>query len=147
MPRVEVKKVIPGKVEEVYRLCRDIASFPRFMQNVKKIEILERGPDWQLTAWEAVLQGRTFRWKEREEFDHRIPLIRYRQVEGDLKQFEGEWRFVPADGGTEVTLTCEFALGIPLLEPVLHPLATLAVRQNVEAMLGALEKRARAQGG
>lgn len=143
MPHVEVTRRVAAPVDQVYAVCRDTRSFPSFMENVEAIEVLEEGPGWQVSRWVTNLQGRRIEWVERDTFDDAARCIRYQQVSGDLKRFEGEWRFTPADGGaeTDVTLTCDFEFGIPMLAAVLNSVGGLAIRRNVEAMLDGVEAR------
>lgn len=142
MPRVEVTRLVQAPIDAVYRICKDSDSYPRFMPNVISITALERGDNWALTAWVTKLQGRTFRWTERDEFDDDACHITYRQISGDLKKFEGEWLLAEENVATSVTLTCEFEFGIPVIAALLNPVATLAIRSNVEGMLDAIQKEA-----
>lgn len=147
MPRVEVTKRVEAPIDTVYRLCRTPESFPKFMSNVLSVTVREEGGNWNVTEWVTKLQGRTFRWTERDEYDDANHHIAYRQLSGDLKTFEGEWILTPENGATNVTFTCEFEFGIPVIAALLNPVASLALRQNAEEMLAAIEREATAAGG
>lgn len=142
MPHVEVTRLVAAPIDTVYALCKDLPSFPKFMPNVERVDVLESGPGYSVTHWVAKLQGRTFRWTERDEHDDARRHMSYRQVSGDLKKFEGEWRFAEEDGKTRVTMTCDFEFGIPVLAALLNPVAALAIRNNIEGMLEAIEREA-----
>lgn len=142
MPRVEVTRVVGAPIDQVYRVCKDSESFPRFMPSVISVTTVEQGDGWALMAWVTKLQGRTFRWTERDEYDDSGRHITYKQVSGDLKQFEGEWLLGEEGGATRVTLTCEFDFGIPVISALLNPVATLAIRSNVEGMLEGIQREA-----
>lgn len=146
MPRVEVTRAVRAPADTVYRICRDPAAFPRFMPNVVSVTVREAGEGWAVTEWVTRLQGRTFRWTERDEYDDAARRIAYRQLSGDLKQFEGEWRIVPEGATTRVTFVCEFEFGIPVIAALLNPVAALALRSNAEDMLAAIEREAAAPG-
>ncbi len=138
MPKVEVSKVVAAPVEAVFSVLSDLTVCPRFMPNVRSVERLEKGEGWDVTAWVAEMQGRVFKWQERDEYDPANRRVTFRQVKGDLKRFEGEWRCEPAEGGTRVTHAVEFDIGIPALAPLLHPVAALFYRRNIEQMLDGL---------
>ncbi len=145
MPYVEVTRTVRVPRRRVWEVASDFASFPRFMPDVESLTILERGEGWEVSEWVARLQGRTIRWCERADFDPAAYRIRYRQTQGDLKKFEGEWRFDPAGADGEetlFTLTCEFEFGIPVLAALLNPVAARAIRSNLESMMEAIEREA-----
>jgi ribosome-associated toxin RatA of RatAB toxin-antitoxin module len=117
------------------------------MASVESVKVLERpGPDETLSEWVCRLQGMRFRWTERDEFARTEGVIRYRQVAGDLRRFEGEWQLTPAPGTgaaeTDVRLRTLFDFGLPMLSAMLDPVARIALRKNVEAMLRGLEREA-----
>jgi coenzyme Q-binding protein COQ10 len=139
LPRVEVEQVLPADPAHVYQVLRDMERFPDFMKSVESITVRERGDDYTVTEWVARLQGARFRWVERDTF---LPeRIVYRQVEGDLKTFEGEWRLEPDGNGTRVTLVTDFEFGIPMLSQLLNPVAKVAIRENARAMLDAIARQ------
>lgn len=138
MPRVEVSKVVPAPADTVFAVLCDLTVCPQFMPNVKSVERLESGEGWDVTAWVAEMQGRLFKWSERDEYDAANRRVVFRQVKGDLKRFEGEWLCEEVPGGTRVTHIVEFEIGIPALAPLLHPVAKVFYQKNVEQMLDGL---------
>ena len=141
MPLIVVQTVVPGPPERAYALAKDMESYPEFMKDVVYLKVLERQGDAQVSEWHARLQGKVLKWKERDVFDDARPAITYYQTEGDLKKFEGAWTFEPVAGGTQVTLSCDFDLGIPMLAPLLDPVARLLVKKNCEDMLAGIKAR------
>jgi len=144
VPRVEVSEAVGAERRAVYEIAKDMESYPTYMPNVKEVAVVERYDDGTLTSWDTVLEGRPFRWKERDVFDDDAMKITYRQTEGDLKKFEGEWRFEEVEGGTRVTLTVDFEIGIPMIAALLNPVARLKVRENCAMMLKGIKERAEA---
>ncbi|MFC4769853.1 type II toxin-antitoxin system RatA family toxin [Effusibacillus consociatus] len=141
MPLVEVHQTIRGQADEVFQLIKDMESYPRFMPSLNEVRVLERGENWTITAWDSTLNGMSFRWRERDEFDDVETRIKYSQIEGDLEKFEGEW-IVKQDGDhTRVTLTVDFDFGVPMLSSILNPVAKVKLRQNGESMLKAIKER------
>ena len=143
MPKVTVTEVVPVRVDAVYQILSDMAQFPRFMKNVEGIQILEKGESWTLSQWVTRLQGAKFRWVERDTFYPEQGRITFAQTEGDLKVFQGEWRLLAVNGGTEVTLDTEFEFGIPMLASLLNPVAKLAIRENAREMVRAIGEAAK----
>jgi ribosome-associated toxin RatA of RatAB toxin-antitoxin module len=137
---VEVEKLIRANPEAVYTVLSDMASFPRFMENVVSVEVVRREGNTTDSQWHVILQGAPFRWLERDTFLPDEGRITYQQISGDLKRFEGEWRIAAAEGGTSVTLTTDFEFGMPMIANLLNPVAKLILRRNAEQMLQALDK-------
>lgn len=78
---------------------------------------------------------------ERDRVDAKGVELSFEQITGDLKNFSG-WRCVrPNDRGAIASFEVEFDLGIPMLAPVLHPVATLKLRENGLGMLTARKGR------
>ncbi|MBM7865476.1 cyclase [Heliobacterium gestii] len=141
MPYVEESLWIGGSVRSVYALACRMEDYPLFMSDVRSVCVVERGEGYTVTDWETDADGRLFRWRERDDFLPDEGRIIYRQIEGDVKRFEGEWRFREQGEGCEVTLTVDFDLGIPMLAPLLHPILVKKVRENSRAMLFAIKEK------
>jgi coenzyme Q-binding protein COQ10 len=136
MPTVDVEMTVPGPPERVMALLADMERFPAFMANLESVTVRERGEGYTISEWVARLQGARFRWVERDEFG--ADRITFRQVEGDLRRFEGEWVVEPAEGGTRVRFVTTFEFGMPMLATLLNPVAKIALRENGRAMLAAI---------
>ncbi|HEX6971806.1 MAG TPA: aromatase/cyclase [Limnochordia bacterium] len=146
MPFVERSIVARGDKETMYALAKDMESFPQFMPDVEEVRVLERGPNYTITAWKVHIVGRRFEWTERDEFDDARCHITYRQTGGDLKKFEGEWRFEEdGDGGVKITLTVDFDLGMPMLAGMINPVLVKAVQMNSDKMLQAIKQQVEAK--
>jgi coenzyme Q-binding protein COQ10 len=141
MPSVEVTQKMRGERSRVFNLISDMESYPRFMPSLKSVEVLERGEGWTVTAWDTSINGMQFRWQERDDFDLDNYRIRYQQVAGDLKRFEGEWLVAEEAGEVCVTFRVDFDFGVPMLSSLLNPVAKLKLRQNGESMLRAIKER------
>ncbi|MCL5942099.1 MAG: SRPBCC family protein [Actinobacteria bacterium] len=109
--------------------------------DVVELKVEERGEGWTVTRWVTKLQGKLFKWREKDEFDPPA-RISYKQIDGDLKKFEGDWVFEEAGGETRVTLTVDFEFGIPMIGALLNPVAKLKIRENSEKMLDGIKKKA-----
>jgi coenzyme Q-binding protein COQ10 len=141
MPYVESTIMVHAEPEAVYTLAKDMEAYPQFMKDVESITTLERLENGTITRWVTKLEGKTLKWTERDEFDDDNRMIRYTQIEGDLKKFEGYWKFESVNGETKVTLTVDFEFGIPMVAALLHPIAKIKVRENCEMMLKGIKKK------
>lgn len=140
MPSVEVTRIVPGDFESVWRKVSDMEGYANYMESVDSVQVLRRSGNETETDWRVRLQGAPFHWVERDTFLPDEGRIVYDQISGDLKVFRGEWRLVPASGGTSVTLTCEFEFGMPMIASLFNPIARLMLRKNVESMLDGLQQ-------
>lgn len=146
MPTVTVTETVNAPKETVFALLSDMSAFPRFMKSVDSVTIEESGPGYTISRWKAHIQGGSFEWRERDQFDPEAGEIRYEQLSGDLKVFRGFWRIAERDGTCEVTLQTEFEFGVPMLAALLNPVGKWAIRENSRAMLHAIAGRAGTDG-
>ncbi len=136
MPLVEVSEVIAAPIDRVWDVVNDVESYPRLMEHVRSLSVLERAPDYRLTSWEVDLKGCVMRWVEREEIDRSRYRIDYRLVEGDLGEFTGYWQLEAlTDTTSRATVSVRFEIGIPMLADMLNPVAERAIRDNSQQML------------
>ena len=139
MPTVEVQECLAAPVERVWELVTDITAYPRLMEPVRSLEVLRQGPNWVIAAWEVVLKGSILKWVEYEERHPEQHRLTYRQVEGDLDQFDGHWQLRSlGPDATEAVLLVRFEIGIPMLRDMLDPVAERAIRENSRKMLRSL---------
>lgn len=141
MPYVEVTLPVKADPSEIYPILKDMEKYPEFMHDLVSVEVLERQEAATVTKWVSNVDGRIIRWTEQDIFDDAKMHIAYRQIEGDLKKFEGEWVLTPIDGGTEIKLTVDFEFGIPMIAGLLNPILKKKVRVNSENMLKAIKDR------
>lgn len=144
MPHVEKSRIVPLAYERVWQAVTDVESFSTFMSSVDSITVLEKGPNYSREKWVARLRGAPFRWEEEDRHYPEEGRIAYRQTEGDLKRFEGEWRLARVEGGTQVTFTCDFDFGIPMISTLLNPVAGLLIGENIDSMLDGIVRAAKA---
>jgi ribosome-associated toxin RatA of RatAB toxin-antitoxin module len=144
MPHVEVELTIAAPPAAIWATVIDVESYPESMTEVRSVEIVEEtGPGTRITAWSVHLKGSVLEWTEEERVDHEAMRVSFQQVSGDLADFSGYWKVRPADDGrsSSVTLNVDFDIGIPLLADMLNPVAAVALRENAQQMLAALEQR------
>lgn len=141
MPFVEVTMPVMCDRHEIYPILKEMERYPDFMEDLISVEVLERKENTTVTKWVSNVDGRTIKWTELDVFDDENLHISYRQLEGDLKRFEGEWSLTPIEGGTEIKLTVDFEFGIPMIAGLLNPILKKKVRENSANMLKAIKEK------
>ena len=142
MPYVEVRLPVASEPATIYPIIKDMEKYPQFMSDLVSVEVLERTAHTTTTRWVSNVDGRIIRWTEMDLFDDEKQHISYKQTEGDLKKFEGEWVLTELpDGTTEIMLTVDFEFGVPMIAGLLNPLLKKKVRDNSMNMLKAIKER------
>lgn len=93
--------------EETYRFWRDFTNFPRFMQHLQSVELLDDTRSRWRTEAPA---GRSVEWEAEITEDRPNELIAWRTLPGSDVRHSGCVRFQPAPGGrgTEVRIEMEY---------------------------------------
>lgn len=142
MPRVEVSAEIRADLDKAYETAKNAYRTGRFgdTTNIRSVTILEEGPDYSISEWDVVLQGKGFKWTERDTYDETKKAIRFDQVKGDLAKLSGECILEEGTGGTIASMWVDFDFGVPMLAAILNPIATAALRKNLKEMLDYLKE-------
>lgn len=136
MPTVEVVQALAAPIDEVWALICDVRAYPRLMEPVRALDVVDDNGDQITTAWEIELKGSILKWTEHEQRDAENYTISYHQLDGDLQEFDGFWRLRALSATTtEATLLVRFEIGIPMLREMLNPVAERAIRKNSREML------------
>jgi ribosome-associated toxin RatA of RatAB toxin-antitoxin module len=122
----------------VFELVLDVASFPRLMPNVNRVDVLDDQGETRLTRWDTEIEGAPLVWTERDTIVRSRLRIEFEAVEGDFEVFRGAWEVLPRDGGAEVACELEYALGIPTLEELVGPVLKAKIAENLDLMLTGL---------
>jgi coenzyme Q-binding protein COQ10 len=141
MPFVEVMISVNCDRDKIYPILKDMEKYPEFMKDLVSVEVLERAGNTTVSKWVSNVDGRVIKWTELDTFDDENMHIAYKQIEGDLKKFEGEWILTPLIEGTEIKLTVDFEFGIPMIAGLLNPLLKKKVRDNSLNMLKAIKEK------
>ncbi|MDP3745626.1 MAG: SRPBCC family protein [Phenylobacterium sp.] len=135
---------MPGAVaERVWSIARKLTDYPKFMDQVLRVEACEfEGAD-SATSWVVLLNGNELRWIEADEYDENARRMTFRQLDGDLAEWNGSFQAISDPHGVIAKYDVNFDLGIPALANILHPLGEAAIRANCTQMLEELERRSR----
>lgn len=141
MPFVEVMISVSCDRDKIYPILKDMEKYPEFMTDLVSVEVLEREGNTTVSKWVSNVDGRVIKWTELDTFDDENMHISYKQIEGDLKKFEGEWILTPLSEGTEIKLTVDFEFGIPMISGLLNPILKRKVRDNSMNMLKSIKEK------
>ena len=139
MPFVKSDILIKGDKNAIYQVIQNMEDYPRFMESLVSVTVLERGKNYDISHWVSNVDGRKIVWTERDDFYPEDFKITYQQTDGDLKKMEGVWELNDEAEGVRVSLTVDFEFGIPMIAGLLNPLLVRKFRENSEAMLAAVK--------
>ena len=138
---------IEQKPSITFRVAREVEKYPSFMPNVVSVEVLERREDgYSKVRWVARVQvaslDKQIKWVEEEYWNESELSSRFSLLEGDYTHYRGEWKFIPTERGTHVSLTVDYDLGLPLIGPLIGKLLDKLMKDNLDGMLKAIKERA-----
>ncbi len=139
--KLRIQRFIPVQPWRVLRMITKVKEFPKFMPNVREIEVLEKTDHSAITRWAIDIDGLPIRWKEKDTFDLPNFTVSFKLIEGDLEQFEGKWVLQKENEGTGVTIEVSARLGIPIIERVVVDILQEKLTKNFEMMVDAMEDR------
>ena len=145
MPEHDERRRIPHAPEDVFALVSDVREYPRFIQWIRAMRVLDdKSTDGvgELTA-EAIVGYKILR----ERFTTKIHLdkpngvIDVSFVSGPFTALENRWRFHPLpDGATDV----EFHVRYEFANPILSAILAANFDRAAARIMAAFEERARA---
>ncbi|MDI3256502.1 MAG: SRPBCC family protein [Kyrpidia sp.] len=143
MPIVRVREAFAGSWRDVFEQVGDFENYPGLVPDLTSVKVVDRGPDWTVSRWEARVGGTRMAWTERDRWltSDGSGQILFEQVEGDLKRFSGYWQVSAQGEGAVAEFLCEFEIGPSGLAVMLHPVAQVKLRQSMAGLLRNLKDR------
>lgn len=121
---------------EAFASIADFTSYPTHSAAVRSVVVTEAGPSTQHSTWEVTFRNGLLRWTEEDTLSPATGTITFKQLEGDVDQFEGSWEVRPAaGGGAYVRFTARVDMGIPTLADVLEPIASRTLLDNTMTII------------
>jgi ribosome-associated toxin RatA of RatAB toxin-antitoxin module len=129
-----------------FRTAREVEQYPKWMPSVKSVEVLERRDDgYSKVAWVALAKvasiNKEVKWIEEEMWNEGTLSSTFDLLEGDYTHYKGDWVFTRDNGGTKITLTADYDLGLPLVGPLIGKLLDKIMKDNLDGMLKAIKER------
>jgi ribosome-associated toxin RatA of RatAB toxin-antitoxin module len=142
MPDVHLDITVEAPIERVWNTILDVERYPESMETVRYVRVVdERGDTCRRVAWSVLLKGSILEWEEEEEIDPAARLVVFKQLQGDLEHFDGDWRLEDLGSErTKVLFKVSFEIGIPMLAEMLNPVAQRSLRENSIEMLRGIER-------
>ncbi|MCX8052958.1 MAG: SRPBCC family protein [Armatimonadetes bacterium] len=145
MPIVKSSTEINGPIDEVYRLAKNVESFPEFMPDVKSINVIERSEDGRRTVveWVGIVKEfrTTIKWIEEDIWDDEARTCTFRLVKGDYSRYSGKWKFTDLGEHTRFDSEIDFEYDVPLIGPLIKGIIAKKMKDNVDNMLEAIKKK------
>lgn len=139
MAHFDLHARIPGKsAREVFDLLVDLEKYPGCAESVRSLQVERQDENRVISSWEVSFHGGIMRWKEEDTFVPEENALRFRQLEGDMDSFSGEWRLKDDGDGCLASFHADFDLGVSGLSSILEPIAEQALRDNIRGILKGL---------
>jgi len=143
MPKIQVSVKIKKRPEQVFKIIKDMESFPAFIRDVKSVKIIKRTDDSLVAAWETDVDGAPVNWKEEVVFDEKNFQAKFNLLEGSYKAYNGRWMVEGHhNDSAKLTLEANFDWGIPILELYVGKALEEKARRGLLGMAQAIKKQA-----
>ena len=137
----EATETIDAPIERVFEVAADVEGSPRWQQQIKSAECVQRDGDGRQVIVDTVTDGKVRDLKARLRFSYEEPAaIRWVQEDGDLSDVKGHWALEDLGGErTRATYSLSVDLGRMLGMVIRGPLVGVLRGQLVESMPGKLK--------
>jgi ribosome-associated toxin RatA of RatAB toxin-antitoxin module len=146
---VATEAALPGFIrkENAWNIICDYSRYPSIMDNVDKVEIMERSSDNGISRWYVSVEDAPLYWVEKDFYNMRDFEIVFNSIEGDFDNINGRWRIKDnLDSGINIRFEIQYNLGIPVIEEVLGTVLHDKMKTNIDKMLAAVSKELSATG-
>ncbi len=138
MPTHAEKRFLPYTPDQLFDLVIGIDRYPEFLPWCLGCRIRRREGD-DLVVADMIIGFKMFR----ETFTSRVrserpDLIHVSYEDGPFKYLNNHWKFIPAEGGTEIDFYVDFEFRSRVLQAAIGAVFNEAVKK----MIAAFEKRA-----
>lgn len=139
MAIIEVSTIVKQNKNKVYNILKNMEEFPKFMQDIKKLKVLERDANRLVTVWEVNIEGALVSWKEEDIFDNDAMSINFNMLEGDYSAYGGKWILTSLPKKTKISLLVNIDWGIPSFEKIINPILERKQKLIFKTMLIAIK--------
>ena len=139
MRTVQLRMHVPNKTAaEVYDTLADFERYPELSDAVQSVAVTAMSDGVTVSRWEVTFRAGLLRWTEEDHFDRDQFKITFRQLEGDVAEFDGTWQCLDAPGGCYIAFAARLDMGIPSLADALEPIAVRTLIDNTVAIVNGL---------
>ena len=142
MPTHAEKRVLPYSARQLYDLVADIERYPEFLPWCLAARVRQHESDSDLITADMVIGFKVFRerFTSRARLDPDGQRIDVAYEQGPFKYLDNHWVFEDHPQGCTIDFYVDFAFRSRILQKLIEPLFSEAVRR----MVSAFETRARA---
>lgn len=145
MAKFESSTIIFTPYKKLIQYAERVELVPELMPDIKSIKILEHkklnGKQMRRSEWKAGALGVSFHWTQEDVIDFDKKDFHFRAVDGNLKKYEGKWKFKEQEHATTVTICLDIDLGIPIVGAYLNNMLLSRIRHNMEEFLEKIKDR------
>jgi ribosome-associated toxin RatA of RatAB toxin-antitoxin module len=114
MVKVEGRRIIRAPIQKVFQLVSRLDAQPRVTGLWLTADLLDRRSHTLTVHYRGYVGGIPVESTQRAVL-HPNQRVEFRQTRGGLRMFRGEYTLKSVDGDTELALTVEADVGIPLI--------------------------------
>jgi coenzyme Q-binding protein COQ10 len=115
MGQANTSGIFKAPIAKVFKVITDYGSYPQFMSDVKRVSVIEAGPDKKLVEYELQII-KTFRY-QLWMFEKAPTDVSWKFHTGEMfKENSGSWKLTDLGDGTtkaEYSLTAKFGVFVP----------------------------------
>jgi len=138
---ISVSRIIHAEKSRIMRLLTKPWEFPGYVPTVKEVNVIGRAHNTVRTRWRVQVDHVPITWIEEEMLSLRHNVIQFKAIEGDLRNFKGQWTFSDHPQGTAVKVDVHLEVDIPAIGDFASSYIEKIVFGNFEAILNAVEQR------
>ena len=139
--QIQISKVISAPRWRVIRQLTKVWELAKYVPTIDDVSIVEKSRNVVKTKWRIFVDDLPINWVEEDTLDLKQNKIRFKAIEGDLREFYGTWHFTDHPEGTEVKVDIYVSAGIPAIEEFVEEYIKNIVTKNFESILTTLENR------
>src|SRR3989338_8429235 len=139
--QIKISKIINAPRWRVIRMLTKVWELSALIPTIQEVKVIEKKHNIIKTKWRILVDGLPINWIEEDTLDLKNNAILFKAVEGDLREFRGNWDFRDHPQGTEVTVKVYFVVGIPGVENFTAGYIRPLVTKNFESILESVEQR------
>ena len=150
MAKFESSILVFSPYKKLIQYAERVELVPELMPDIKSIKILEHkkqnGRQMRRSEWKAGALGVSFYWTQEDIIDFEKKDFRFRAVDGNLKKYEGKWKFKEQEHATTVVISLDIDLGIPIVGAYLNNMLLSRIKHNMEEFLEKIKDRIEDEG-
>ncbi len=140
---LETSIFAPGSADEAWDVVTDYDQLGNFMPNLESRQTDRTAGGVLVRQVGTSSLSRRVRFQFVLEFERRdASTLRFRQVVGNLRKYEGSWRVTPTSGGVRIAYQAVVTHGFPIAGRILASLVRTDIEKIMPAIVAEMQRRA-----